>query len=142
MHELLRHPSSEFTNHLREISITEIPEVDNDPEMGVTWSYPRSGIELKLQNDRVATVFLFGEKTSKYSAHPAPPYEGIEWNHTFEDVQVSMGEPSLFSDGNPDSEFGPIPPWLRYDLDRYCVHFEFSSDKQHIRKVTFMAEAP
>ena len=142
MHQLLRQPSADFTRHMRELAITEIPEVDNDPDIGVTWSFPKNGIEVHIQNDRVATVFLFGEANASYAVFEHSPYEAVGWDTSFEDLQTQLGAPSLFSDGNPNSEFGPIPPWIRYDREKYSVHFEFAADKLRIRKVTYMSEAP
>ena len=142
MLELLRLNSTETSAAMRENGIMDIAEMDHDPDMGLTWSYPKRGIELRFARERVVKVTLFGVATGDYRPYQGAPVAGVEWKMSYDEVQAELGPPSVFSEGNPNSEFVPIPPWLRYDSDRHSIHFEFAPDQASLAKVTFTTGTP
>jgi hypothetical protein len=141
MRTLLRATPDDLPALLAAAGLTEKPEIDDDPnpDIGLSWDLPQTGIEISFDNGRVSTVFLYGppQRALHYTG-PLPL--GIEWSTSFDLAITILGSPSRHShgDNNPNQLLGPLPPWLRYDDDSHCVHIQFTPDKCQTAMVSVM----
>lgn len=138
---LLRATPDALPELLTAVGLTETPQINNDPDpdIGLFWDLPQTGIEISFDDGRVSTVFLYGptERNPHYAG--AMPI-GIEWSTSFDKALATMGSTSRQSHGGGDADgpFGPLPPWLRYDFADHCVHIQFNPNKSQTTMITVM----
>ena len=141
MQSLLRATPDDLPALLAAVGLTETPVIDDDPDpdIGLSWGLPKTGIDISFDDGRVSSVFLYGP--SKRDAHFTGPLPlGIEWSTSFDLAMTILGSPSHHSHGDDDVDgpLGPLPPWMRFDYDDHCIHIQFTSDKSRTAMVTVM----
>ena len=141
MQTLLRATPDDLPLLLAAAGLTEKPKIDDDadPDIGLSWGLPQTGVEISFDNGRVSTVFLYGP--SQRETHFTGPLPlGIEWSTSFDLAMTILGSPSRHShgDNNQNCPLGPLPPWVRYDADDHCIHIQFTPDKSQTAMVSVM----
>ena len=139
MQTLLGATPDELPELLAAARLTETPEIDNDsdPDIGVSWGLPQTGIDIRFNNGRVSTVFLYGPpQRDPHFTSPLPL--GIQWSASFDRAIAILGSPSRYSHGGDGAYWplGPIPPWVRYDHDDHGIHIQFTPDKAQTAMVS------
>ncbi|MBM79058.1 MAG: hypothetical protein CMJ78_00495 [Planctomycetaceae bacterium] len=124
------------------LGITECPEIDDDPDpdIGLSWALPQTGIDISFDSGRVSTVFLYGPSKRQQDYYRGQLPKELDWEMSFDTVGLAHGTPSRHSHGDRSASgpLGPLPPWVRYDGDDHCVHIQFTTDKCRIEMVTIM----
>ena len=85
MQTLLRATPDDLPLLLAAAGLTEKPRIDDDadPDIGLSWGLPQTGVEISFDNGRVSTVFLYGP--SQRETHFTGPLPlGIEWSTSFD----------------------------------------------------------
>lgn len=142
MQSLLRASAVALPDLLAELSLTESPEIadDPDPDIGLSWGLPKTGIDISFDDGRVSSVFLYGPTKADAGIYCGQLPYGLDWNTSFDVVLYALGNPSRHFHGSEfdDGPLGPTPPWIRQDGADYCVHIQFTPDKSQIAMVTIM----
>ncbi|MEM6689838.1 MAG: hypothetical protein AAF664_10450 [Planctomycetota bacterium] len=139
METLLRAIPDKLPELLLAVGVTEQPEINDDPDIGLSWGLPQTGIDISFDGGRVSTVFLYGPDGRTPHFDGDLPF-GISWATSFDDATETLGSPSRLSHGNDDENgpFGPLPPWVRYDNPNHCIHIQFTPDKSRVAMVSVM----
>ena len=113
MQTLLRATPDDLPALLVAAGLTETPHIDDDldPDMGLSWDLPQTGIEISFDDGRVSTVFLYGPPQRDVCFTGELPL-GIAWSMSFDLAMTTLGSPSRYSDGGGDADgpYGPLPP--------------------------------
>jgi hypothetical protein len=137
---LLRATPEDLPNLLAALGLTERPKIydDPDPDVGMSWDLPQTGIEISFDDGRVSTVFLYGPAKFELRHYRGPLPRQLAWNTSFDTVIATHGMPTRYSHGGGDADgpLGPVPPWIRYDGNDHCVHIQFMPDKTQTAMVS------
>lgn len=96
------------------------------------------GLCFYFDHGTLSAIFLYAtEKDSSYEEYAGDLPLGVRFDHNVKCVTDSLGPPSSAHQGG-SGFFGPISPWLSYDLESYGVHFEFADDGSKIKLVTLL----
>ena len=141
MQTLLRATPDDLPALLIAAGLTETPNIDDDPDpdIGLSWDLPQTGIEISFNNGRVSTVFLYGPPQRDVCFAGELPL-GIDWSTSFDLAMTILGSPSRHSHGGGDADgpLGPLPPWIRHDYDDHCIHIQFTPNKSQTAMVSVM----
>ena len=141
MQTLLRATPRDLPALLVAAGLTETPQIDDDPDpdIGLSWGLPNTGIEISFDDGRVSTVFLYGPSQRDVWFTGQLPL-GIEWSISFDLAMTILGSPSRHSHGGgaQDEPLGPLLPWIRHDYNDHCVHIQFTLDKSQTAMVSVM----
>jgi hypothetical protein len=142
MQSLLRATSQELPDRLRALALTETPVIsdDPDPDIGLSWRLPTTGMEVSFDEGRVSTIFLYGKERDGFSIFAGQLPLDLIWDKSFQTVLRDHSDASRLSHGSDSgtTPLGPVPPWIRYDTEAYCTHIQFCLDESRIDMVTIM----
>ena len=102
-------------------------------------SFEKNGFSLLIRdNGRLATVHLYLEPDSPFSAYAHDLPFGMSPDASREEIRSMLGEPSK-SGTLGRGLLGVTPPWDRFSFPSRSVHVQYSTDATRIELVTIMA---
>jgi len=118
------------------------PEITIDKEDGADDEYiefKELGFGLHFMSDILSAIHFHSEyDISDYKMYYHPLPMGIHFKQSKSEILAFLGEPDDKGGGGYDEFFGYIPNWIKYKMDDYTLHIEFTSDCKRIQVVTIM----
>ena len=126
------------------------PEITKYKESGINYEYvefKEYGTEFLFKQDILDTIFLYSGKaqpdiikfksSSHYSRYKYPLPLGINFEQSKSGILALLGKP-LRSGGGMSKNFGLLPDWAKYRLDKYFLCIESTLDCTSIQMVTIL----
>ena len=102
--------------------------IDRETQPGVIFYYSiNDGIEFRLVNENITTIFIYNENIQGYKKYIGPPLNGISIDLTRKEVNAKLGEPTEKGGGVQNEYIGYISEWDKYDFLKYYLHFSYDS---------------
>ncbi|MBN1207610.1 MAG: hypothetical protein JXB05_22285 [Myxococcaceae bacterium] len=128
--------SWEVAGFVREMGgVSEISVVEDR----TYYLFKSRGIDIDVENGRVAALVLFSEGLADHSAYFLGLPEGLSFSSGREAVRRIMGEPDSAREGEEIPYYGFSLPNDRYEYESCAIVVEYAADLRSISSVTIQA---
>lgn len=118
------------------------PLIRINREIDIKYEYiefRKMGFCLYFENDILDSIFLYSDiKDYDYCKYESSLPLCIFFEQTKAELIDLIGEPDIKGGGENDPFLGYIPCWVKYKLDKYTLHVEFTPDLKKIQLITLM----
>ncbi|MFC5475784.1 hypothetical protein [Paraherbaspirillum soli] len=128
--------TSQFNQFVEKIE--ETPIIETGP-LGYTryYSFYKEGILFSIEDDRLIQISCYIEAHENFTIYKQALCDGVTRDSNEVSVIKLLGTPDKTGGDKLDGLIGYIPRWIKFEKDRFAIHFEFSQSGK-LRKMSLI----